>query len=74
MRVHALPSSHQESVNSVQIPSAKLPACFEHASHTPPLHALSQQTPSTQKPLKHSWSTSHAEPSLAFVVQTLALQ
>lgn len=34
---------------SVQVPFAEAPAAAEQTSH-PPLHALSQQTPSAQKP------------------------
>jgi hypothetical protein len=46
--VHALPSEHVTPVMVVHTPSVMAPAETEQASHTPPLHALSQQRPSTQ--------------------------
>jgi hypothetical protein len=60
--VHALPSSHAVPVNGVHVPSALPPAAVEHASHTPALHAVSQHTPSAQKPLEHSAPLPHATP------------
>src|SRR5262249_50000042 len=57
--VHALPSLHALPVNSLHVPFVSAPAFTEHASHGPALHAVSQQTPSTQKPLRQSAVETH---------------
>ena len=44
-----------------QVPFAAAPAATEHASQGP-AHALSQHTPSEQKPLAQSPADAHAEP------------
>jgi hypothetical protein len=44
-----------------------------HASHCPS-HATSQQTPSAQKPLAHSWLAPHVAPFALFVTHFPPLQ
>jgi hypothetical protein len=48
---HSLAGSVLEA-NAVQVPSAEAPDAAAHAWHVP-AHALSQQTPSAQKPVPH---------------------
>jgi hypothetical protein len=63
--VHASPSSHALPVVGPQVPSVAAPAATLHAwqSLLPPPHALSQQTPSVQKPEAHRSSVAHAVPT-----------
>ena len=58
--VQLFPSLHGVPLSKVQVPSAVDPAATEHASQAPALHAVAQQTPSTQKPLAQSSAVPHA--------------
>ena len=65
--VQALPSSHVLPVDRPQVPSLAAPAATLHAWQslvTPPPQAVSQHTPSTQKPLPHCVPLVHDCPSL----------
>src|SRR5262249_49741767 len=52
--VHLLASSQGVPESSEHVPFWAAPAAIEHASQAPALHAVSQHTPSTQKPLLQS--------------------
>lgn len=60
--VQASPSLHAVPVSRAHVPFEGAPATTEQASQAPALQALSQQTPSTQKPLMHSLAKTHAVP------------
>jgi hypothetical protein len=49
-------------IRSVHTPSETAPAATEQASQEPALHAVSQQTPSTQWPLWHTSGDEHGIP------------
>ena len=63
--VQTLPSSQALPESGEHTPSTGAPAALEHASHAPPLHAVLQQTPSTQLPLRHCAEVPHAVPSVS---------
>src|SRR5262245_6134604 len=58
--VQASPSLQTGPVSSAHVPSVAAPAAIEHPSQGPALQAVSQQTPSTQKPLPQSLGCTHA--------------
>jgi hypothetical protein len=60
--VQALPSLQAVPVSRAQVPFVAAPAATEQAEQTPPLHAMLQQTLSTQKPLAQSVPCAHAVP------------
>ena len=60
--VQANPSSHGAFVRILHSPSFGPPSAVEQASHCPRSQALSQHTPSTQKPLGQSFTDAHASP------------
>jgi hypothetical protein len=57
-------------VTGTQVPGL---ACVSHAWHSP-VHAESQQRPSTQNPLEHSSPFVHAVPPPVFFVHVVPLQ
>ena len=67
--VQALLSSHGRSLSGVQVPFAVAPTSVEHASHGPPLQAVSQQTLSAQKPVTHWFGALQSWPRGRFGVQ-----
>jgi len=60
--VHASPSSQAFPSSEAHLPFFGAPAATEQASHAPALHAVSQQTPSAQKPLGQSAPEAHGSP------------
>lgn len=60
--------------SGVHAPSFEAPFTFVHTSHGPALHAVSQQTPSTQEPLAHSDAAPQATPGTSLGEQLPAEQ
>jgi len=64
--VHAFESLQAVALRGEHVPSATLPAAVLHATQSlvePPPQALSQQTPSTQKPVAHCAALEHVDPT-----------
>ena len=75
-QVEAAAAAHSlsGSVPVVMLPQTPLVPPFfavEHAWQRP-VHAVEQQTPSTQKPLAHSFAAAHVEPVFFFARQPCA--
>jgi hypothetical protein len=63
--VQAFASLHATPDKSLHVPLTSAPAAMEHASQAPALHAESQQTPSTQRPLVQSTAAAQELPLTA---------
>ncbi len=57
-----------------QVPAAPATLQAWQSPVEPPPHALLQQTPSTQKPLWHSFAPEQASPLSSFLAQLVPLQ
>jgi hypothetical protein len=63
--VHAFPSLQAFPERSAHVPFTAAPVATLHASHAPAEHAVLQQTPSAQCPLRQSLAEAHVDPRTA---------
>jgi hypothetical protein len=70
--VQAFPSLQALPVKGAHVPSVGAPAPFEQASQAPALHAVLQQTPSTQNPDAHCEADVHGDPNMPVVLLVMS--